>query len=213
MKVIGLNGSPRKKFNTATVLRHALEGAESKGAKTEIINLYDYKFQGCISCFACKLKDNITGGICAVKDDVTSILVKMAEADAVIFGSPVYFADVTSSTRAILERFMYAPFVYCKDYSSVYEGKMKTACIYTMNVKSKDMENRGYVRTFETTRSYLERIYGHSEYITVNDTTQFADYSKYIAEAFDPVAKAKARKEVFPQDCEKAFKLGASLVD
>ncbi|MCO5381118.1 MAG: flavodoxin family protein [Methanosarcina barkeri] len=56
MKVIAINGSPRKKWNTATLLEKALEGAVSEGAETEIIHLYDLNFKGCTSCFACKLK-------------------------------------------------------------------------------------------------------------------------------------------------------------
>jgi multimeric flavodoxin WrbA len=51
MKVIVLNGSPRKKWNTATLLKHAFDGAASKGAETELIHLYNYNYKGCISCF------------------------------------------------------------------------------------------------------------------------------------------------------------------
>ncbi len=51
MKVIALNGSPRKNFNTGTLLKKALEGAESEGADTELINLYDLDYKGCNSCF------------------------------------------------------------------------------------------------------------------------------------------------------------------
>ena len=54
MKVMAFNGSPRKKWTTATLLSKALEGAASKGAKTELIHLYHLNFKGCISCFACK---------------------------------------------------------------------------------------------------------------------------------------------------------------
>jgi multimeric flavodoxin WrbA len=54
--VIAVNGSPRKRWNTAMMLEHALKGAESKGAETELIHLYDLDFKGCTSCFACKLK-------------------------------------------------------------------------------------------------------------------------------------------------------------
>jgi len=56
MKVIALNGSPRKKWNTATLLKHALDGAASKGAETELIHLYDYNYKGCISCLHVSLK-------------------------------------------------------------------------------------------------------------------------------------------------------------
>ncbi|XWX63056.1 flavodoxin family protein [Desulfitobacterium sp. AusDCA] len=48
MKVIAINGSPRKNKNTATLLNKALEGAE-----TELIHLYDLNYKGCVSCFAC----------------------------------------------------------------------------------------------------------------------------------------------------------------
>jgi multimeric flavodoxin WrbA len=65
MKVLALNGSPRKNWNTSIVLNHALEGAAFKGAETELINLYDYNYQGCISCFACKLKGGKSYGKCA----------------------------------------------------------------------------------------------------------------------------------------------------
>ncbi|HEX7468762.1 MAG TPA: flavodoxin family protein [Methanobacterium sp.] len=56
MKVIAVNGSPRKKFNTAKLLENALEGAVSEGAETELFNLYDLNYKGCKSCFACKIK-------------------------------------------------------------------------------------------------------------------------------------------------------------
>ncbi len=57
MKVMAFNGSPRKTWNTATLLGQALEGAASQGAETELIHLYDLSYQGCVSCFACKRKD------------------------------------------------------------------------------------------------------------------------------------------------------------
>ena len=59
MKIIAINGSPRKKWNTSTLLENALEGAASQGAETELIHLYDLDYKGCTSCCACKLKDGI----------------------------------------------------------------------------------------------------------------------------------------------------------
>ena len=50
MKLIAINGSPRKNKNTATLIKHALDGATSAGAETELIHLYDLNFKGCISC-------------------------------------------------------------------------------------------------------------------------------------------------------------------
>jgi multimeric flavodoxin WrbA len=56
MKVIAFNGSPRKQWNTATLLEGALQGAALQGAATELIHLYDLNFKGCISCFARKTR-------------------------------------------------------------------------------------------------------------------------------------------------------------
>ncbi len=50
MKVFAFNGSPRKEWNTATLLKKALKGAEPPGAETELVHLYDLKYKGCISC-------------------------------------------------------------------------------------------------------------------------------------------------------------------
>lgn len=106
-KIIAINGSPRKNWNTAILLQSALEGAKANGAETELINLYDYEFKGCVSCLVCKRKDSTANGLCAYKDALTSILEKCKAADAVILGSPIYFGDVTSMMRSFLERFLF----------------------------------------------------------------------------------------------------------
>jgi hypothetical protein len=54
-------------------------------------------------------------------------------------------------------------------------------------------------------------VFGNSEYLCSCDTYQFKDYTKVVADRFDPEKKARRRREVFPQDCEKALALGARL--
>lgn len=103
MKVIAINGSPRKKWNTAQLLQQALKGAESVGAETEFINLYDLNYRGCISCFGCKRKEAVPCK-CFMKDDLTPVLEKVHSADALLLGSPIYFGDVTGQMRCFLER-------------------------------------------------------------------------------------------------------------
>ena len=51
MKVIGINGSPRKTWHSAQLLDNALVGARAAGAETKRIDLFDLDFRGCISCF------------------------------------------------------------------------------------------------------------------------------------------------------------------
>jgi len=98
MKLIAINGSPRKSWNTGTLLKKTIEGAQAAGAKTELIHLYDLTFKGCTSCFSCKLIDSPAKGRCAMKDELTPVL-KMIEdqADAVVLGTPVYFGSLTCS--------------------------------------------------------------------------------------------------------------------
>ena len=57
----------------------------------------------------------------------------------------------------------------------------------------------------------MKMIFGSSESLLSCDTCQFEDYSKIVSDLFDPEKKAKRRKEVFPIDCEKAFRLGVQL--
>ncbi|WP_225370514.1 flavodoxin family protein [Methanobrevibacter arboriphilus] len=104
MKVIAINGSPRKNWNTGTLINKVLEGAKSENAEIELINLYNLEYKGCISCFHCKRKDK-RHGVCAVDDDLSPILEKLKEADAIIFASPIYFANVSSGMSGFLERF------------------------------------------------------------------------------------------------------------
>jgi hypothetical protein len=91
---MAFNGSPRKKWNTATPLEKALEGASSQGAETELIHLYDLNYKGCISCFACKTRGGKSYGRCAVKDDLTPLLNAVADLQAFILGSPIYYGTV-----------------------------------------------------------------------------------------------------------------------
>lgn len=208
MNVLAINGSPRKSWNTATLLNKALEGAASEGAATEIIHLYDHNYKGCISCFACKLKGGKSYGKCAYQDGLTPILEKIAAADAVFLGSPIYLGNVTGEMRSLMERMVFQYLVYDKDYSSLVEKKKPVGLIYTMNITAEMVHEWGYDLILPTTEKAIARTFGATESLYVTDTYQFSDYDNYVVTAFDAAAKAKRRKEVFPEDCNKAFDMG-----
>jgi len=211
MKVIAFNGSPRKGWNTEILLSKALEGAATQGAETELIHLYTLNYKGCISCFSCKRKDSKSYGKCAMKDDLMPILKKVEEADAIILGSPIYLGTTTGEMRSFLERLIFPYLVYDESHSTLFKRKIPTGFIYTMGLNMDGLKERGYDQHFKLTDMFLERIFGTSEYLSVTDTYQFDDYSKYVATAFDPQAKAKRREEEFPNDCKKAFDMGIRL--
>ena len=119
MYVLGINGSPRKRGNTAILLQEALRGAEASGMAAECVHLYDLSFKGCVSCFACKRKGGKSYGACACRDELTPLLEKVQRADALVLASPIYFMHLTACMRAFLERLLYPYLSYTKDYASL----------------------------------------------------------------------------------------------
>lgn len=209
--VIAINGSPRKKWNTAMLLEKTLEGAKSGGADTELIHLYDLAFTGCTSCFACKLKGGKSYGRCAVQDDLTMVLDRIRDADALILGSPIYFGTVTGEMRSFMERLLFPYLEYKSPPSTLFDRKIKTAFIYTMNVSEEQMKAAQYAVHIGLNENVLARTFGHAETLCSFETLQFEDYSKVVFSYTDPEARKERRKTVFPKDLEKAFALGARL--
>jgi Multimeric flavodoxin WrbA len=208
VKVLAINGSPRTKCNTATLLNSALEGAASQGVETELVHLYKLNFKGCISCFSCKLKEGESYGRCAVTDELTPILKKVEEADAIIFGSPIYLGTVTGEMKSFMERLIFPYLVYDVNHSTLFKKKIKTGLICTMGVREDQMKLMGYDRYIKGVEMFMKRTFGESESLFVTDTYQFDDYSKYESSAFKVEEKTKRRKEEFPKDCQRAFGMG-----
>lgn len=211
MKIIVINGSPRANQNTATLLNKAIEGATSKGAEVESINLYKLNYKGCAACFSCKRKGSESLHNCAVKDDITPVLEKIKNADAVIFGSPIYFYDITGEMRSFLERllFQYLPYDRNVQEGTYFPKKLNTAFIYTMGApegmlteKLKDMEN--FIT--QIFRVPVKMLYSNNAYPFVDD------YSKYEIASVDGEERLKHKEAVLPIDCEKAFNIGIELV-
>lgn len=212
MKVMAFNGSPRKKkWNTVTLLNNALQGAQSTGAETELVQLYDLNFSGCISCFSCKRLSRKKKGVCSVQDDLTQVLDRVKQADALIIGSPVYYGAESAATRAFLERLCFPYLKYSKDGRSLFPRRINTAMIYTMNAPEQILQRIGYDRMFAMTQMTLGMHFGACELLLSFDTLQYSDYDKYEAEAFDKNAKRQRHTKVFPDDCKRAFALGVRM--
>jgi multimeric flavodoxin WrbA len=211
MKAIGVNGSPRKKWNTAMLLEKALEGAASRGAETEVIHLYDLNYKGCVSCFACKIKGGKSYGRCAREDDLTSSLRNIEAADVLMLASPIYFGTVTGEMRSFMERLLFPYMTYTDPPGSLFSGRLRTGFIYTFGATEEMAKERGFDSHVAANELLLKLIFGVSETICSYDTYQFEDYSKIYAPRWDPEQKARRRSEVFPIDCEHAFEMGRRL--
>ena len=215
MKIIGVNGSPRLKGNSATLLEKALEGARDAGAETERVDLYPLKFKGCQSCFACKRKGPFYGKGCAMKDEATDVLRRMMEADGWIFSSPIYLGHSSSSMCAFLERLHFSNM-------HTYEGGRQRMPTLTKAYPSLFIYNLNGTRTFlemmklENACQYetmlFDHAFGPSRHEIICNTVQFDDYSKYYTAAVNVAAKLAWHEEHFPKELQRVYELGQSLV-
>lgn len=101
MKIVAFNGSPRRNGNTAILINSMFEIFQNEGIETEFIQLGNKPVHGCTACGKCR---EIQNGKCHIKNDHLNFCIeKMVEADAIIIGSPVYFADVTPEVKALID--------------------------------------------------------------------------------------------------------------
>ena len=123
MKAVAINGSPRPGGNTEILLKKVLEPLEAAGWDTEVLRIGGKAVRGCMACMKCVEKQN---GRCIIENDpINEYLEKMYAADAIILGSPTYFADVTSELKALIDR---AGFVALAN-DGAFSGKIGAAVV------------------------------------------------------------------------------------
>ena len=217
MKALFVNGSPRKNWNTHKMLVSAMQGAQDAGAECEFVHLYDQPFKGCVSCFACKLKNAKTHGLCAFKDALTPILEKALASDVLVAGSPVYFSYPTGMFRSFIERLLFPIMSYNVNPDGTrpraIDKVIHSAVIYTMNCPEDFAPKMHYPELLAPNASAMGMILGDCETLCAYNTYQFTDYSRYDAGMFSEPVKAEYREKVFPEDLKKAYELGRRLAE
>lgn len=123
MFAIAINGSPRKGGNTELLLNEVLSELTHAGWDTELVKVGGTAIRGCVACGKCfENKDNQ----CVIKnDEFNDIFSKMLRADAIILGSPTYFAAVSADLKALIERAGYV--AYANDHA--FSGKIGAAVV------------------------------------------------------------------------------------
>lgn len=207
MKVVIINGSPRKSWNTARLLKEARKGAEEAGAEVEYIDLYDLKYTGCRSCLACTRKGIDEPCRCYWKDELTPVLEKILQADRLILGSPVYYGQPTGNLRCLLERITFPAMSY-STYTSVFKGRVDVDVLLTMNAGDEHYRNH-YKAQMEDYFSPFRFLNGKIRIFPFCDTLQVKDYSKYEMASFSEEHKKAVHEAQFPAALEQAFKIGS----
>ena len=207
-KIVAVNAGPRKGWNTDTLVTEAARGAESAGAVVEKFDLFRLeRYTGCISCFGCK-KEQFKGH-CICRDGLTQVLDTIREADGLIIGSPNYLGEMTASFRALYERLVFQNLTYNVEAPCCNQHPIPVLLIMTSNAP--DTAYMGLLQNYQRT---LSGFVGPTELLVSGDTLQLKDYGKmdWPWSMFDPEAKKLRHETVFPQECKKAFEMGAALV-
>lgn len=210
-QIVAINASPRLGWNTATLIREAARGAESKDAKVTIFDLYQLeKFTGCISCFGCKLPEH--EGKCIYQDGLAPVLEEIRNADGMIIGTPNYLGDVSAGFRALYERLIFQSLTYKKEQMCCNNRRIPVLFIMTSNAPEEFYSQDGYGKMVSGYQDSLNGMVGPTKVLICGDTLQVKDYSKYDWTMFEPEAKRLRHETVFPEEKQKAFLLGAEMV-
>ena len=166
MKVLLINGSARRKGNTYTALGEVAKQLEKNGIEAEIVQIGAKPVRGCVACSQCKTKGL---GKCVFDDDICNqVAAKMAEADALIVGSPVYYGQPNGSVLSLMQRLFYSAgeTVRNKPAAAVCVCRRggATAAFQTLNMPFQ-MMNMPVV-----TSQYWNIVYGASEGQAALDT-------------------------------------------
>ena len=166
MKVLLINGSPRKQGNTFLALSEAAKTLEQQGIETEIVQIGVKPVRGCIACAQCKIKQLDR---CVFDDDICNrISEKLDDVDALIVGSPVYYGQPNGSVLSLIQRMFFSAGakVVNKPAAAVCVCRRggATAAYQTMNMPF-EMMNMPVV-----TSQYWNIVYGREEGQAALDT-------------------------------------------
>jgi multimeric flavodoxin WrbA len=148
MKILGLEGSPRKNGNTEKLVKAILDGATEKGADTKFYKLAKMNISLCLGCFSCR-----ETGICVTEDDMQLLYEEIQASDVIILGSPVYMWQVSGQTKLFMDRLS----LFVKpDFTTRLKGKKSVFMVFT--------QGNPDGQTFKTYFEYLENLFSFLHY-------------------------------------------------
>lgn len=153
MKVLGIEGSPRKNGNTEKLVRAVLGGASAKGAETPFYKLAEMNFSACMGCITCR-----EDGVCTINDEMQHLYKDIQAAEAMVIGSPIYMWQVSAHTKTFMERLL--PFID-RDFRSRLNSQKRVVFAFTQG--NPDAE------AFREYFDYLERLFAFLHF-DVRDT-------------------------------------------
>ena len=200
MKAIVINASPKRKGINAQLSKSAAEGAKSVGAEVEYVDLYKYELHGCMSCLICKQEGNHCK--CYWKDELSSLIERILDADVLIIGAQIFFSEPTSHFRALIERLFFCLVSY--DVGNAFNGKINAGVFYTISYP-KDYFEKSVHPHLEQTEILFSMLNGE----VVFDS--FMNISEHIKEHLSEDEVNSLKDDQLACDLDKVFEMGANL--
>ena len=205
-KMVVINASPRRGWNTDMLVDEAARGAASQGAEIQKFDLYRLdKFTGCISCFGCKREGH--KGECICRDGLKPVLDAIRESDGLIVGAPNYFGDLCAEFKLFYERLLFQYLTYRTDKASCNDRSIPVLLIMTSNAP-----DTLYTDMLSVYKTNFERFIGPTTVFVSGETMQVNDYDKFDSTMFDGEARKARRETVFPKELESVRRLGSEMV-
>jgi multimeric flavodoxin WrbA len=186
-KILAIVGSPRKGGNTDMLVQKAAEGASSRGAKVDTLQLGKLNIRECDGCHVCW-----QGKSCNKHDDMLDIYAKIIESDTIIFGTPVYWYGPTALMKAFIDRLVY---FNCPENRAKIRGK-SAAVVIPFEEENPDTA-KPVVEFFEKCLNYLEmKLVGVIIVGAVRDKGDVLKKPERLIEAFELGKKLSENSEV-----------------
>ena len=200
MKVYALNASPRKGWNSDEMLDSLIQGVRDSADYIDVekVNIYDMDYKGCRSCFACQLKAT-ENGHCLFHDGAYDLIRGIKSGDGLVFAAPVYYFDVPSQMRAILERIF---------YPGNADHEIPVTAIYTMNQRQKVMDQ--YFKRHLDDIAFFFRNQFHTEpdQLYIHNTLHWKKPEKYLFPLDQYEDKAQYHESQYPVDLQSCYDAG-----
>jgi len=172
MKILAIHGSPlTSRSTTRRLAGFVLAGAADTGAEAEVIDLAEYRITPCTACEACTLN-----GICVNDDDVPVLVARMNEADAIVFGSPVYIDNITGQMKVFFDRL--ADAIHYQQFAGKYGCAVATTA-----------ESGG-----DEVVSYLNHVLNYLGIVSVGGLDVATGGHPETIDAAEPAARALGKK-------------------
>lgn len=156
MKVLMINGSPRKDGNTAIALNEMVRIFDEEGVETEVVQVGNQAVRGCIACNTCQTK-----GKCVFDDVVNELAPKFEAADGLVIASPVYYASANGTLISTLDRLFYSTsFDRTMKVGASIAVARRGGCSSTYDMLNKYLMNCGMA---VATSQYWNSVHGRAQ--------------------------------------------------